>query len=257
MSNAAQTEKPNTRVELEHAGNVCTVRFSCDTGVNVFSSHVLGALTNLVEQLRDCPKTRFVVFRGTGRTFLAGADIAEMSHFTEDDGQALAKHGHHVFNAIESLPQVTFAALNGHAMGGGCELAMACDFRVMTTGAKIGQPESRLGLIPGWGGTIRLPRLVGLARARRMLYGGETIPADEALRIGLVDDVVASPDGLDAALARWFATLKPGSPAAIRRIKHALREHDEIKQFSVCFSCSDAEEGMHAFLEKRPPEWAT
>lgn len=246
-----------TQTALTTQGNVATVTFSSEAGVSVLSSHVLGDLTNIVERLSGDSDIRFVVFRGTAKTFLAGANIAEMSRFTEDQGLSLSKHGHTIFNAIELLPQVTFAALNGHTLGGGCELALACDFRLMAAGARIGQPESRLGLIPGWGGTQRLPRLIGEARARKLLFSGVGIGADEAFKIGLVDEVVESPENLDAALQRWFELMKPGSPAAIRRIKHALKHRDETNQFSLCFSCSDAREGMSAFLEKRPTAWST
>ena len=248
--------KPATNVELIQDGNVATIRFSCESGVNIFTSQVLGDLGTVVGRLAEMPMVRFVVVRGQGRTFLAGADISEMFHSNEDQGHAITTHGHHVFNALESLPQVTIAALNGHALGGGCELALACDFRIVVKTAKIGQPECRLGLIPGWGGTSRLPKLIGLGRARRMLYTGEALSAQDAEKIGLVDEVVDDGEALDAALPRWFEMLAAGSPAAIRRIKHAMREDDEINQFGLSFSCSDAKEGMQAFLDKRQPNWS-
>lgn len=248
-------EKSPTRTELTTQGPVAIVTFSNSSGPSVLSSHVLGDLTNITRQLAANSDLRLVVFRGSGKIFLAGADIAEMARFTEDQGQALSRHGHAVFQAIEDLPQVTIAALNGHTLGGGCELALACDFRILTASARIGQPESRLGLIPGWGGTQRLPRVVGQAEARKLLFSGAGIDAREALRIHLVDEVVESTEALDAAVERWFHLIKPGSPAAIRRIKHALRYHDETNQFGLCFSCSDAQEGMSAFLEKRSPAW--
>jgi len=250
-------EKSQTEVQLTKEGAVATIRFVPAAGVNIFSSRVIGTLGTVVEKVSADPHVRFVVFRGDGRVFLAGADISEMLTFTEDQGRAFAKNGHNVFNAIEALPQVTIAALNGHAMGGGCELAMACDFRVLVKEGKIGQPETRLGLIPGWGGTQRITRYVGLGWARRLLFSGEAISADEALRIGLVDEVVPSAEELDAALARWFKLLAPGSPAAITRVKRALLQHDEIQEFGKCFCCSDAKEGMTAFHEKRKPGWAT
>jgi enoyl-CoA hydratase len=251
------TEKPATQVELTHDGPVATFTLSTPTGVNILSSSVLGALGQHVQRLAEDADTRFVVFRGQGKTFAAGADIAQMSHFDEGDGLGYSKNGHHVFDAIAALPQVTFAALNGHALGGGCELALACDFRIAAATAKLGQPESRLGLLPGWGGTLRLPRLVGPAVAKRLMFSGEQISAETALQIGLVDEVVESPEALDATLAKWFERMKPGSPAAIRRIKHAMLHNDEARQFGFCFSCSDAKEGMTAFLEKRPAAWMT
>lgn len=249
-------EKSQTDVRLDKVGDVATIRFVPGAGVNIFSSRVIGNLGTVVEKVAGDPHVRFVVFRGDGKVFLAGADISEMSHFTEDQGRAFALNGHNVFNAIEALPQVTVAALNGHALGGGSELAMACDFRLMVKGAKIGQPETRLGLIPGWGGTQRITRYVGLGMARRLLFSGESISAEEAHRIGLVDELVASAEELDAALVRWFKLLAPGSPAAITRVKRALQNRDEIGEFAKCFSCSDAKEGTTAFLEKRVPGWA-
>ncbi len=244
-----------TQVEFSKSGHTATLTLTSPTGVNILASPVLGTLGSFVQRLAEDAEVRFVVIRGAGKTFAAGADIAQMSRYNEEDGKAYSKSGHHVFDAIAALPQVTFAALNGHALGGGCELAMACDFRIATAGAKLGQPESRLGLVPGWGGTSRLRCLVGLAAARRLMVTGESIAADEAMRIGLVDEVVPGVEELDAAVARWCDRVKAGSPAAIRRIKHALMHGDETSQFAFCFSCSDAREGMSAFLEKRPAAW--
>ena len=249
--------KPLTQVELEQKGKVATIRFTTEGDVNIFSSRVLGELGTCVDRLAQDAAIRFVVLRGVGRTFLAGADINELAAYDEERAHALTTHGHHVVDAIEALPQVTIAALNGHALGGGCGLALACDFRILVANALIGQPEARLGLTTGWGGTKRLPKLVGSAHARRLLYSGQPPSADEALKIGLVDEVVPTADDLDDALRRWFEFLSGGSPAAIRRLKHAMLHGDEITQFGLSFSCSDAKEGMHAFLEKRPPSWST
>jgi len=250
-------EKSTTRVELSRQGSVATVRFVTDDGPAIVSSRVVGELGGVVEQIAEDGNLRYVVFRGSGPVFVAGADIHQMSHFTEDQGEAFARAGHRVMNAIAVLPQVTIAAMNGHAMGGGCELALACDFRLIVRGARIGQPESRLGLIPGWGGTIRLPRVVGDVQARRLMFSGAAIPAEEALRIGLVDEVVPTVEDLDAAVERWLEAMAPGSPAAIARIKRALSQNDEIRQFGLSVSCSDAREGMSAFLEKRKPFWSS
>ena len=248
-------EKSQTEVQLSKEGDVATVRFVAASGVNIFSSRVIGNLGTVVDKVAADPHLRFVVFRGEGRVFLAGADISEMQNFREDQGRSFATNGHNVFNAIEALPQITFAALNGHALGGGCELAMACDFRLAVSQAKIGQPETCLGLIPGWGGTQRITKYVGLGNARRLLFSGQPIGADEALRIGLVDELVPSAAELDATLQRWFKMLAPGSPAAITRVKRALQNKDELGEFGKCFSCSDAREGTTAFLEKRKPDF--
>lgn len=249
------SEKSQTHVTLTKTGNVALIHFVPESGVNIFSSRVLGELGTAIDDIADDAKLRYVVFRGDGKVFLAGADIAEMANFTEDRARAFASHGHNVFNAIEALPQVTFAAINGHAMGGGCELSLACDFRIMVAGAKIGSPETRLGLIPGWGGTLRMPKIVPLAHARKLIFSGESIPAEEALKIGLVDEVVPNADALEPALQRWFKYLEPGSPHAIARAKRSLLQKDEIGEFGKCFSCSDAKEGITAFLQKQKAPW--
>lgn len=249
-------EKSQTEINLTRDGEVATITFVPTAGVNIFSSRVIGNLGTIIERVAEDSHIRFVVFRGDGKVFLAGADISEMQTFDEVQGRAFGSNGHHVFNAIEALPQITFAAMNGHAMGGGCELAMACDFRLIVSKGRIGQPETKLGLIPGWGGTQRITRYVPLGHARRLLFSGETITADEALKIGLVDEVVPSPEDLDPALDRWFKVLAGGSPAAIARVKRALLSHDEVAEFAKCFSCSDAREGMTAFHDKRPPLWS-
>ncbi len=249
-------EKSQTDITLTKNGPVATIQFVPASGVNIFSSRVIGSLGTIVDKVASDPHVRFVIFRGHGKVFLAGADISEMTSFNADQARAFATNGHHVFNAVEALPQVTIAAMNGHAMGGGCELALACDFRLLAAKGKIGQPETRLGIIPGWGGTQRITRYVPLGQARRLLFSGDSISAEEALRIGLVDEVVPTPEEMDETIKRWLKMLTPGSPAAIKRVKHALLNRDEIGEFGQCFSCSDAKEGTAAFIEKRQPSWA-
>lgn len=247
---------PNrTRVTLERGAPVSTIRFSSESGVNVLCSAVVSELGELLDTLSHDAECRIVAVRGAGKTFIAGADIKEMAPYGPDQGEAFSKNGHRVFDALAGLPQVTIAAINGHAMGGGLELAMACDFRVMVSGAKVGLPECKLGLIPGWGGTQRLTRLVGLANARRIMFSGEALGAEDAQRIGLVDEIVANAQELDGAIGRWTALVKPGSPQAIRRIKHALQHGDEVRQFAIGFGTADATEGMNAFIEKRAAAW--
>ena len=248
-------EKSTTKVELTKEGHVATIRFTPESGVNIFSSRVIGNLGQIVERIAEDSRVRFVVFRGHGNVFLAGADIAEMALFTEDQGRAFATNGHNVFNAISALPQVTFAAINGHALGGGCELSLACDFRIMVASAKIGLPETTLGLIPGWGGTDRLPKVVGDPHARRMIFSGEPITGEQAAKIGLAEELVDSPEDLDAALERWFKLLDRASPHAVTRAKRALLHKDEIGEFAKCFVCSDAKEGITAFLQKQKAPW--
>ncbi len=252
---SSEPQAPQTRVELIRDGNVATIQFSSEKGVNVISSAVIAAIGRLVEPIATDRSIRFVLFRAVGKTFLAGADIKEMSHYTPDEAEVLSKHGHHVLDAIEALPQATFAVINGAALGGGCELSMACDFRIASANARLGQPECLLGIIPGWGGTERLPRVVGPSVARRLLFSGEAISAEEALRIGLLDEVVPTPEALDEAVRRWIARLTPGGPAAIRRIKQSLLGTDETNRFAACFNDTEAREGMAAFIEKRKAPW--
>lgn len=247
--------KSQTQVVLSRAGDVATIAFSTTDGVNILSSRVIGELGEAVEKVAADARCRFVVLRGEGKVFMAGADIAQMQGFTDDQALAFARNGAHVFDAIEALPQATIAAINGHALGGGCEVAMACDFRIAVASARLGQPESRLGLIPGWGGTQRLPRLIGAGAARRLLFTGEQVTAEAAKQLGLIDELVAAAADLDAAIARWFEQIRPGSPMAVKMIKRAMLTQEEASQFAKCFVGDEAREGIAAFLQKRPPSW--
>lgn len=244
-----------TRIELSRRRDAVTLTFCSESGINVFNSELMAALGNAVESLLSDQETRFVVFRGSGRTFVAGADIREMSDMDAAAARTFSEQGRQVFDMIEALPQITFAAINGPALGGGCELALACDFRIMAARATIGQPETRLGLIPGWGATARLARIVGLSRAKKLMLGGEAITAERAAELGLADEVVHGDEALDQALACMFAHYRYGSPEAIARVKRALRSGDESGQFAECFTGPAAREGMCAFLEKRAAAW--
>lgn len=256
MSSApTSTDIPTTRLEVTRDGMVATVTFVADEGPPLISSPLLGELGRAVEQLSADACIRYVVFRGRGTAFNHGADIREIVLHDEDQGYALSKHGTHVFDAIENMPQITFAALNGDTLGGGCQLALACSFRIAVETAQLGFPEVKLGLIPGWGATQRLPMLVPLNWALLLLYSGDSIPATQAKEIGLVDEVVASEAELDPALGRWFERFSHCAPQAIIRIKRAILSKDEPSQFSLAFRCPDAKEGMRAYLEGREPQW--
>lgn len=256
MSDIPSTKpRPATHVSVLRDGRVATVCFTCESGPPLFSSHVLGELTRILDRLAQDTAVRFVVFRASGSVFNAGSDLHEITYMNEDQSYSLAKHGQHIFDTIENLPQITFAAINGHAVGGGCELALACSFRIMVAGARIGMPEVRLGLIPAWGATKRLPMLVPLGWALRMLYSGELLDADLAHKVGLVDEVVPTEADLNTALQRWFRRFAHAAPRGIIRIKRAILNDDATHQFALSFSCSDAKEGMQAFLEKRKPSW--
>jgi enoyl-CoA hydratase len=204
-----------------------------------------------------------VILTGAGeKSFVAGGDIALMQPLGSLEAREIALKAQEVLNAIEDCPRPVIAAINGYALGGGCELAMACDIRIASDQAKLGQPEINLGIIPGWQGTQRLPRLVGKGRAKELIFTGKIISADEACRIGLVNQVV--PGAALLAAARDMATQIAGkSLAALRLAKEAIDNGQEMDArracryeadlFGICFSTADQKEGMAAFLEKRKP----
>jgi enoyl-CoA hydratase len=221
---------------------------------------VLAAL----EDLRHNDAIRVVVITGAGdKAFVAGADIGEFEGRTPVDQFRVMK-GSSVFDAVEAFPKPVIAMINGFALGGGCELAMACDFRIAGDTAKLGQPEVNLGIIPGGGGTQRLPRLVGTGNAYKLLYTGELIDAAEALRIGLVDEVVPAAQLRDRVMA-LAATIAEKSPVALQLIKEAVRGslrtslddglRLETTLFGIGFASEDKGEGVRAFLEKRKADF--
>ena len=191
---------------------------------------------------------------------MAGADISEMAHLNEQEGYAFGQLGDRVFRQIELLPIPVIAAVNGFALGGGCELAMACDIRICSNNAKFGQPEVGLGITPGFSGTVRLPRLIGQGMAKEMIYTGKVIRADEALRIGLVNAVYEREELLDKAL-ELAAKMVANAPLAIRACKQSINQGCDLtmdeaielenKLFASCFATQDQKEGMAAFLGKR------
>jgi enoyl-CoA hydratase len=229
---------------------------------NALNAELFEALRYAVGDIGADPHIRAVVITGAGdRAFCAGADIRAMQAMGVDTGREWSLLGHAVFQALEDLAKPTIAAINGAALGGGCELALACDFRFMAETAQIGQPEIKLGLIPGWGGTQRLPRIVGEARAKDLVLTGRLMSAEEASRVGLVNGIAESGASvLDIAMvyARQFATLPPLAVAAAKRAIDRgadlpLPEANvlEAEQFSRLFASADYAEGIAAFLEKR------
>jgi enoyl-CoA hydratase len=210
-------------------------------------------------------EVRAAVLTGEGRAFAAGADIAEMRRMTPLEGEAFSRLGHETFDALERLPVPVIAAVNGFALGGGCELACACDWIYAARRARFGQPEVHLGLVPGFGGTTRLLRRVGPAWARELVLTGEPIGTEIGERIGLVNRSFEDPEALrEAALAAAGAVARQG-PVAVAQAKRLLREGAdadlrvagalEQSAFGLVFASADREEGMDAFLEKRDPEF--
>jgi len=204
-----------------------------------------------------------IIITGEGKAFVAGADIAEMADKTQKQGTTFSRFGQKVFRNLELLDKPVIAAVNGFSLGGGCELAMACDFRIASAKAKFGQPEAALGLIPGYAATQRLPRLIGLGNALYLLLTGTMIGAQEAMQMGLVQ-VVVEPDELIPHSKKLAKKIVANGPAAVRLAKKITRTGQlmdfdtacqiESEYFGSLFEKEGAE-GMHAFLEKRPPQW--
>ncbi len=226
---------------------------------------VIEELGRAIEELRARDDVGGIVLTGAGRAFVAGADIAELASKSALEAQALAARGQAVFRRFETSPKPVVAAVNGFALGGGCELAMACHVRIAAEGAKFGQPEVKLGICPGYGGTQRLPRLVGKGRALQLLLTGDMIGAAEAHRIGLVNEVVADGQAVAAATAMLQRMLANGPLALAMTIEAVDRGLDaaleaglvlEASHFGVLVATADMAEGTRAFLEKRAPRFA-
>ncbi|MGI9252702.1 MAG: enoyl-CoA hydratase/isomerase family protein, partial [Thermomicrobiales bacterium] len=201
---------------------VATVTLNRPEALNAFNSDELQSLLNAFTWLRDESGLRCVILTGAGeKSFAAGADIKEMAEYDAQGGYVFGALGHAVANAIERLPQPVIAAVNGYAFGGGCELALACDFRICSENAVFGQPEVKLGIPPGWGGSQRLPRAVGPGMAAELILTGRNVKAEEALRIGLVNSVVPIAELMPKAQA-LAATIAANSPHAVRAAKAAM-----------------------------------
>ncbi len=246
---------------VERDGLVTTITIDRPKALNALNPATIGELAAELAALASDEETRAVVITGAGeKAFVAGADIAAMESMSAVEAGRFARAGQHTFRALELLPQPVIAAVNGFALGGGLELALACDMIFASTDARFGQPEINLGIMPGFGGTQRLPRRIGIARARELIYSGEMIDASEALRLGLVNRVVAAEELLDVAHA-FAATLAAKAPLAIRQAKSAIDTGGDLdlesgcryesEAFSVCFATGDRGEGVRAFLEKR------
>ncbi len=245
-------------------GHVATLTINRPDKLNALNIETRGRIVQELDELATNDDVRVVVITGAGdKAFVAGADISEFEGKSPVDQHRVMTDSS-VFVAVDRFPKPIIAAINGFCLGGGCELAMACDIRIASEGAKLGQPEINLGLLPGGGGTQRLPRLVGMGAALKLLYTGDFIRADEAHRIGLVDEVV--PAGDVAARAKELAeTIAAKSPVALRLIKQAVRTSlrtpldeglsQEVSLFALAFASEDMKEGVEAFLNKRKPNF--
>ena len=253
-----------THILFEKKGNIAIAQIDRPKALNALNSEVLNDLNTLVDTVNADPEIRVLILTGSGeKSFVAGADIGEMSNLTKEEGEAFGKKGNDVFRRIETLPIPVIAAVNGYALGGGCELAMSCDIRIASDTAVFGQPETGLGITPGFGGTQRLARLIGPGMAKQLIYSARNIKADEALRIGLVNAVYPLEE-LRPAAEKLAETIAKNTPIAVRACKRAINEGlekpmDEAivleeKLFGSCFETADQKEGMGAFLEKRKHE---
>jgi enoyl-CoA hydratase/carnithine racemase len=250
-------------VRLETAGGIGTIRLDRPP-VNALNEQVQDEIRAAADAAAADPAVRAVVVWGGDRAFAAGADIAEMAE--QGYAKAAARVGllQAAFTAVAEIPKPVVAAVTGYALGGGCELALACDWRVVAQDARLGQPEIKLGVIPGAGGTQRLTRLIGPARAKELIFSGRMVGADEALRIGLADRVVPAAEVYEAAvgLVRPYVA---GPALALRAAKQAIDRGIgldlgsglayEAQLFAALFGTGDQREGMAAFLAKRPPEF--
>jgi len=247
-------------LKIENEGGITVLKISAPKSLNALNSTILKELGHFVENIDTCA-TRVLIITGDGeKSFVAGADISEMANLDEKQGYEFGKLGAKVFRCIETLPIPVIAAVNGFALGGGCELAMSCDIRISSNKAKFGQPEVGLGIIPGFSGTYRLPKLIGQGYAKEMIYTGKVIRADEALRIGLVN-AIYEPQELMPAAIEMAKKMLNNAPVAISLAKQSINDNYDLdakdslelenKLFGKCFSTKDQKEGMAAFLEKR------
>lgn len=248
-------------VQLTHDGPISTLTIQRPDALNSLNRATLLAMRDAIGELPERAGVGCLIVTGAGdRAFVAGADIAEMSTLSRGDAHSFAELGQATFAALEALPVPVIAAVNGFALGGGCELALACDFIYASSKAKFGQPEVKLGILPGFGGTQRLSRRVGLGMARELIYTGKLIGPEEALRIGLVNAVVPHAELMTRVLelAKSILPVGPRAVAAAKRVMSAGADLPltaaialEADEFGRCFETSEQREGMQAFLAKR------
>jgi len=246
-------------IKYEVEGAVATITIDRQRALNALNSQVLDELSEVIDAV-DQNVVRAIILTGAGeKSFVAGADIGEMSTLTKAEGEAFGKKGNDVFRKLETFPIPVIAAVNGFALGGGCEIAMSCDIRICSENAVFGQPEAGLGITPGFGGTQRLARIISVGKAKEMIYSARNIKAEEAYRIGLVNNVYPLEELLPAA-KKLASTIAANAPIAVRNCKKAINEGLQVdmdaaivieeKLFGNCFETEDQRAGMANFLEK-------
>jgi len=252
-------------IDVKKEEGIATITISRPKALNALNTETLEELENVLEVLQNDDGVKVIVITGAGeKAFVAGADISEMKDMSVFEAKKFAELGQKVFRKIELMKKPVIAAVNGYALGGGCELALACDIRIASRNAKFGQPEVGLGIIPGFGGTQRLPRIVGVSKAKELIYTGDMIDAEEALRIGLISKVVEQDKLLEEAYGIAKKIMSKGL-VAVSLAKEAINKSLEVdidsgmeyeaNAFAMCFGTQDQKEGMAAFLEKRAPKF--
>jgi len=253
----------NVNFEITAEG-IAKITFIREKALNAINNETAKELEQIINSIENNSSIRVLVFRGSGKAFIAGADITEFKGRTIVETKTFSQYLQRIYNRIETLSIPMIAAINGYCLGGGLELAMACDFRIASTKAIFGQPEIKLGLIPGAGGTQRLPRLIGKTMAKEIILLGESINAEIALSIGLVNKVV-DPEEMDKIVMDYAQKLAKGPRFAIAQAKEAINRGTEMawfdaiqmesNLFTLCYTHEDFKEGVSAFLEKRAPNF--
>ena len=255
-------EFKNLTVEIKE--NIGWLKMNRPEALNALNTETLNELYSAIESLYEDDAVNVIVITGEGKAFVAGADIAEMKDMDALQARKFSQTGQRVFAKVENIEKPVIAAINGFALGGGCELAMACDIRVASEKAKFGQPEVGLGVIPGFAGTQRLTRICGIGKAKELIFSGDMIDASTAEKIGLVDKLVP-PESLIQEVEKLARKIAGNGPVAVRMAKNVINRgvdcnlqagsYYESEAFGLCFSSGQPKEGMGAFLEKRKPNW--
>ena len=247
----------------EKAGNIGILTINRPEALNALNSALLDCLYEKVTEIAHDTELRCLIVTGAGKAFVAGADFSEMKDLSSSEAFAFGMHGHKAFCALENLAVPVIAAVNGYALGGGCELSMSCDIRLASENAVFGQPETGLGITPGFGGTQRLARIIPVGKAKEMLYAGTKIKADEALSLGLVNAVYPQAELMENVM-KLANKIAKNAPIAVRNCKKAINDgislpiekavEVEEKLFGDCFETHDQKEGMACFLSREKPK---
>lgn len=253
----------NIKVVIEE--NVAILTMNRPKALNALNNQTLDELSAIIESISVDKNILGVIITGEGKAFVAGADIAQMRPYKAEEGRNYAEYAQRVFSKIEALGKPVIAAVNGYALGGGCELSISCDLRIASEKAVFGQPEVNLGVIPCFGGTQRLPRLIGSGRAKELIYTGRMVKAEEALAIGLVNKIVPTEELLNEA-KNMMASIISKAPMAIKYAKISINKGADLDLANalelekdlaaLTFASEDKDEGMAAFLEKRPAKFS-